>query len=152
MANRNNNSFYDHTGELRTQRARDLSPYNADDPPSPMQPVTQDRPISPALSVPHSPYLKTCPYTGSLPPINNKKKDNSMSTWIPNTDDNKTSLKKHNAVRIRKGSYLAQYGLAPGGRRYPPGHVITARFVRVTQNRDRRRCSTKVLLSAPIRA
>jgi hypothetical protein len=61
-----------------------------------------------------------------------------MATWIPNTDDNKTSLKRGNAVRIRKGSYLAQYGLAPGGRRLAPGTVLTARFVRVTQNRDGR--------------
>jgi hypothetical protein len=53
-----------------------------------------------------------------------------MATWIPNTDDPKTSLTKRNAVRIRKGSFLSRYGLAPGGRRYPVGHVITARFVK----------------------
>jgi hypothetical protein len=61
-----------------------------------------------------------------------------MATWIPNPDDNKTSWKKHNAVRIRKGSYLAKYGLAPGGRCLPPGTVLTARFTRV-QGRDPRR-------------
>jgi hypothetical protein len=53
-----------------------------------------------------------------------------MKMWKPNTDDAKTSLKKHNAVRIRKGSYLAEYGLAPGGRCLAPGTVITARFVK----------------------
>jgi hypothetical protein len=50
--------------------------------------------------------------------------------WIPNTDDPKTSLNKRNAVRIKKGSYLARYGLAPGGRCLPPGTVVSARFVR----------------------
>jgi hypothetical protein len=54
-------------------------------------------------------------------------------SWIINTDDNKTSLKRGNAVRIRKGSYLCKYGLGPGGRRLAPGTVLTARFVRVTQ-------------------
>jgi len=53
--------------------------------------------------------------------------------WIPNTDDPKTSLNKRNAVRIKKGSYLARYGLAPGGRCLPPGTVVSARFVRKSQ-------------------
>jgi hypothetical protein len=55
-----------------------------------------------------------------------------MATWIPNPDDAKTSLTKRNAARIKKGSYLARYGLAPGGRCYPPGYVIAARFIRET--------------------
>jgi hypothetical protein len=56
-----------------------------------------------------------------------------MATWIPNTDDNKTSLQKKNAVRVRRGSYLSKYGLAPGGRCLRPGTVITARFVKKSQ-------------------
>ena len=53
--------------------------------------------------------------------------------WIPNTDDTKTSLRKGNAVRIKRGSQLAKYGLAPGGRCAPPGTVIRARYVRETK-------------------
>jgi hypothetical protein len=45
-----------------------------------------------------------------------------MKTWKRNTDDPKTSLKKHNAARVARGSFLAKVG-------YPVGHVITARFV-----------------------
>jgi hypothetical protein len=53
-----------------------------------------------------------------------------MSTWTINTDDSKTALERHNAVRIRRGSNLARFGLAPGGRCLAPGTVLTARFVR----------------------
>jgi hypothetical protein len=51
-----------------------------------------------------------------------------MATWIPNTDDPKTSLTKRNAHRVAKGSVLAQCG-------YPVGLVLTARYARVGRRR-----------------
>jgi hypothetical protein len=46
----------------------------------------------------------------------------SATNWRLNTDDTKTSLKKHNAFRVARVSILARVG-------YPVGHVITARYV-----------------------
>jgi hypothetical protein len=60
-------------------------------------------------------------------------------SWILNTDDSRTSLRKGNSVRIRKGSYLSKYGLAPGGRRLAPGTVLTARFIKGSSLRPDRK-------------
>jgi hypothetical protein len=51
-----------------------------------------------------------------------------MATWIPNTDDPKTSLQKRNAHRVARGTVLAKCG-------YTVGHVITARYARVRRRR-----------------